>query len=79
MSESEKSYTNGEITVVWKAGFCTHSARCLESLSEVFDVNARPGINMHGSGTDRIVTQVDPCPSGALSYLRNKNTGKAAD
>ncbi len=78
MSESEKTYTNGEITVVWKPGVCIHSANCVQGLGEVFNVNARPWINMDGSETDRIVKQVDQCPSGALGYFRNEKTSKAA-
>jgi uncharacterized Fe-S cluster protein YjdI len=48
MSESEKAYTNGEITVLWKPGVCVHSGRCVQGLGEVFNVSARPWINMEG-------------------------------
>ena len=79
MSNSEKTYTNGEITVIWKPGVCIHSAKCVQGLGEVFNVGARPWINMDGSGTDRIIEQVERCPSGALSYFRNEKTSKAAE
>ncbi len=78
MSDSEKPYTNGEITVVWKPGVCIHSAKCVQGLGEVFNVNARPWINMDGSSTDRIIQQVEQCPSGALSYFRNEKANKVA-
>jgi uncharacterized Fe-S cluster protein YjdI len=78
MSESEKAYTNGEITVIWKPGVCCHSGRCVQGLGEVFNVNARPWIDMRGAKTERIVLQVEQCPSGALSYVRNKKLNKAA-
>ncbi len=78
MSESEKTYTNGEITIIWKSGVCIHSARCVQGLGEVFNVNARPWIKMDGSKTDRILKQVDQCPSGALRYFRNEKTSNAA-
>ncbi len=66
MSAPEKTYTNGEITVIWKPGVCIHSGKCVQGLGPVFNVNARPWINMQGSGSD--VKQVEQCPSGALSY-----------
>jgi uncharacterized Fe-S cluster protein YjdI len=78
MSESEKTYTNGEITVIWKPGVCIHSAKSVQGLGEVFNVNARPWINKDGSGTDRIIKQLDQCSSGALSYFRNERISKAA-
>jgi uncharacterized Fe-S cluster protein YjdI len=78
MSDSEKTYTNGEITVVWKPGVCIHSAKCVQGLAEVFNVNVRPWINMDGSSSARIIQQVDQCPSGALSYFRNKKVKEAA-
>ena len=78
MSDSDKTYTNGEITVVWKPGVCIHSEKCVRGLGEVFNVHAHPWINIAGSSSDRIIQQVDQCPSGALSYFRNEKTSKAA-
>lgn len=77
MSDSEKTFTNGEITVVWKPGVCIHSAKCVQGLSEVFNVKARPWIKIDGAPSDRIIQQVDQCPSGALSYFRNEKISKA--
>ncbi|PYT63408.1 MAG: (4Fe-4S)-binding protein [Acidobacteria bacterium] len=78
MSESEKTYSNGEITIIWKPGICIHSGKCVQGLREVFNVSARPWINIGGASTDRISKQVEQCPSGALSYVRNKKTTNAA-
>lgn len=79
MSECEKPYTNGEITVLWKPGVCIHSGNCVRGLSEVFNVRARPWINMAGSNTQHIIQQVEQCPSGALTYVRNEKVAKAAE
>ena len=77
MSESEKTYSNGEITVIWKPGICIHSGQCVQGLGEVFNVSARPWINIDGASTDRIIKQVEQCPSGALCYVRNERIAKA--
>jgi len=78
MSDSDSTYSNGEITVVWKPGVCIHSGKCVQGLSEVFNIHTRPWINIAGSSTGRIMRQVEQCPSGALSYFRNENAEKAA-
>ncbi|MBD2755651.1 (4Fe-4S)-binding protein [Spirosoma validum] len=67
-----KTYTNGEITVVWKPNVCVHSKVCWTQLIEVFNPKKRPWVNMAGASTQRIAEQVDRCPSGALSYFRNE-------
>jgi uncharacterized Fe-S cluster protein YjdI len=79
MGEPEKAYTNGEITVLWKAGICIHSGKCVQGLGEVFNMSARPWINMAGSNSERIIQQVEQCPSGALSYVRNERIAKRAE
>jgi uncharacterized Fe-S cluster protein YjdI len=71
MSE-QKEYSNGEITIVWKAGLCIHSTNCWRGLIEVFNPKARPWIKPHGAATERIIDQIAQCPSGALSYYRNE-------
>lgn len=74
-----KTYTNGEITVVWKPAACIHSTICWREatgLPAVFNPRERPWIRLEGSDTERIVAQVDKCPSGALSYFYNKEGGE---
>jgi len=78
MSDSQKAYSNGEITVIWKPGVCIHSAKCVQGLGDVFNVHARPWINLDGSSSNRIIRQVEQCPSGALSYIRDEKADKAA-
>ena len=74
-----KTYTNGEITVVWKPSVCIHSKVCWTQLIDVFNPKERPWIKMDGASTDRIAEQVDRCPSKALSYYRNADGIKPED
>ena len=69
MSDKEviKRYSNGEITVVWKPALCIHCGFCAMGLPDVFDPDRRPWIKLEGYDTKTIVTQVDMCPSDALS------------
>lgn len=69
-----KEYSNGEITVVWKAGKCMHSGNCVRNLPPVFNTKESPWIKMDNATTEEIITTVNKCPSGALSfYFYNKN------
>jgi uncharacterized Fe-S cluster protein YjdI len=68
----EKKYTNGEITIVWKPDVCIHSAICFKGLHSVFNPTKRPWVNVEGANTEKIVAQVDKCPSKALSYYKNQ-------
>lgn len=67
-----KEYTNGEVTIVWQADKCIHSANCVNGLPEVFDIKKRPWINPEGATSEQIIAQVQKCPSGALSFYRNE-------
>ncbi len=71
MPKTTFTYTNNEITVVWKPDTCIHSRICWTQLREVFDPAKRPWVNMGGSDTEKIIAQVRLCPSGALSYFMN--------
>lgn len=64
-------YSNEEITVVWKPLLCKHSTLCWKGLRDVFDPFKKPWINLQGSDTQKIVEQVNKCPSGALSFYKN--------
>jgi putative redox protein len=64
------TYTNDDITVVWKPELCMHSARCATQLPQVFNPAARPWINMDGATSEEIREQVAKCPTGALSIAK---------
>lgn len=69
--DTKRTYTNGEITVVWQPEVCIHSRMCWKGLLSVFNPQSRPWINMQGASTEEIAEQVKKCPSGALSYYVN--------
>jgi uncharacterized Fe-S cluster protein YjdI len=68
MEAKVKEYSNGELTIVWKPGLCQHAAFCGSELPSVFKPRERPWIDFEGAATERIIKQVERCPSGALSY-----------
>ena len=70
-----RRYSNGEITVEWRPAACIHSTVCwkaLTGLPEVFNPFERPWIKLENSSTEKIVEQVNKCPSGALSVTYNQ-------
>lgn len=71
MPKSTHTYTNGEITIVWKPTTCIHSTLCWKGLLEVFNPKKRPWIDATAASTDEIIAQVKKCPSGALSFYKN--------
>ena len=66
-----KEYSNGEVTVVWEAGECIHSAMCVKGLPKVFNPDARPWISVENASTEELVNTIKKCPSGALSFYMN--------
>jgi uncharacterized Fe-S cluster protein YjdI len=67
-----KTYSNGEVTIIWKPSLCIHSAICFKGLGEVFDPRKRPWITPENSTTEKIIEQVKKCPSGALGFSMNE-------
>lgn len=63
---AKRTYTNGEINVLWDSDLCTHCKNCWLGLPEVFNPDMRPWVNMEGATTQQITEQVNECPSGAL-------------
>jgi uncharacterized Fe-S cluster protein YjdI len=72
-----KTYSNGEVTVVWKPDICVHSAICFHGLPAVFDPRRRPWVNVQAAATSSIVAQVGKCPSGALSLAPDPDPASA--
>ncbi len=73
-----KEYSNGEVTVIWEAEKCIHSAICVKGLPKVFNPNARPWIAIDTASTDDVVSQIKQCPSGALSFYMNNESDKTS-
>ncbi len=71
-SKIVKKYSNGEVTVVWEPSKCIHAGNCVRGLPEVFNAKAKPWINIEGADTQSIISQVNDCPSGALSILEKE-------
>ena len=71
MSQKEitKEYSNGELTVVWKPSKCMHAKVCVSMLPNVYDPNKKPWITAENASTEELKTQINKCPSGALSYF----------
>lgn len=76
MKDITKTYTNGEITIVWKPSTCIHSTICWKGsggLRSVFNPAEKPWIKMEGETSERIIEQIKKCPSGALSFYNNND------
>lgn len=71
MKEITKTYTNNEITIVWKPTICMHSRICFSGLGNVFNPTERPWVKPENATTAELMAQIDKCPSGALSYYKN--------
>lgn len=70
--DMNKEYTNGEITVVWQSGKCIHSGNCVRNNPKVFQPKEKPWIKIDANTSESIMKTVDKCPSGALSFYKNK-------
>lgn len=68
MKTITKQYSNDELTVVWQPHLCIHAENCVKMLPKVYNPEVRPWIKVENATTDELKTQVDACPSGALSY-----------
>ncbi len=72
----KKEYSNGEITVVWKADLCIHSGNCVKGLPNVFKPEEKPWIQLESTTTEQLANQINKCPSGALSYYKKEKPQK---
>jgi uncharacterized Fe-S cluster protein YjdI len=68
----KKEYSNGEVTVVWQSGKCIHSGICVKNNPDVFQPKEKPWIKINASSTEKIIETVQKCPSGALTFYKNK-------
>ena len=74
-----KNYTNGEVTIVWNAEKCIHSAICVKGLPNVFKPKEKPWIKIDNASTEALINQVKNCPSRALSYFINADSDETLE
>ena len=66
-----KEYTNRDITIVWKPTLCQHAAECVRLLPNVYNPREKPWIKPENASTNELISQINQCPSGALSYYKS--------
>lgn len=72
-----KEYKGKDIAIIWKPELCQHSTICWRTLPQVYNPKERPWIKPLNATTDELVTQINACPSGALTYRRLSEEEKA--
>lgn len=67
-----KEYKQGNITITWEAEKCIHSANCAKGLRTVFQPKEKPWIKTDVETDEKVMNQIDECPSKALGYRREE-------
>lgn len=67
---AHRTYTTDRIVVHWDSTRCIHTARCLNALPQVFDVQRRPWVDVEAADAGAVAAAVETCPTGALRYER---------
>ncbi|OMP31072.1 MULTISPECIES: (4Fe-4S)-binding protein [Mangrovimonas] len=68
MKIQANQFSNGDITVSFDPCQCINSERCAKELSSVFRHSVIPWVDLDGAPSEKIIKQIEKCPSGALSY-----------
>ena len=72
-----KRYASDEFTIIWKPKKCIHAAECVKRLPKVYRPKEKPWLIIENATTEELKSQIDACPSGALSYeTKNKEKQK---
>ena len=79
MGEIKKEYTNGDLAVVWKPRLCIHSEICVKTLPQVYKPDEKPWIQAENASVDELISQIEKCPSGALTYYRKNESEKKSE
>lgn len=66
--ENEKIYRGKHINVSFNSSKCSHGGTCIKTLPSVFNLKAKPWINLNNCNETEVIQTVANCPSGALSF-----------
>ena len=67
-SDTEQTYRGQHISVSFDSSRCSHSGTCIKNLPSVFNLKARPWINLNDCDSEEVIQTINRCPSGALNY-----------
>jgi CDGSH-type Zn-finger protein/uncharacterized Fe-S cluster protein YjdI len=73
-----KKYKTKSLEIIWEPEKCIHSAICIKGLPSVFNLNAKPWINIEGESEEKITAQINKCPSGALSCISEGDSARSS-
>lgn len=73
-----KPIETDDLTIHFDGKRCIHARRCVLGLPDVFVSDARPWIQAQNASTEDIVSVIESCPSGALSYERKAGESEVA-
>ena len=77
METDNNQFSNEEITVTFEPTKCIHAEKCAKGLSSVFRTTVIPWIDLDGAPSEKIISQIRKCPSGALSSTWEKELVQA--
>lgn len=63
-----KTYQGKHLNVSFNPKLCSHGGGCIKNLPSVFNLKARPWINLKECDSSDVIATVNQCPSGALQY-----------
>ncbi len=66
--EKKIEYSNRVITIIWQPAMCQHSGVCVRTLPEVYNPKELLWIKIENETTKELISQVNRCLPGALSY-----------
>ncbi|NRS87821.1 putative Fe-S cluster protein YjdI [Flavobacterium sp. 7E] len=66
--DTTKQYKKDDLTVFWDQKKCIHAGICVKTLPQVYNPSEKPWIKLGDVQTAFLTSQIDACPSGALTY-----------
>jgi uncharacterized Fe-S cluster protein YjdI len=75
---ARKTYRGAGLAVSFDAEMCAHAGECVRGAPAVFDVHARPWIQLDKGDAAALREVVAKCPSGALRLEEGETTVSAA-
>jgi len=71
LEDKRDTYSGVNITIHDNRSICAHAGYCTDGLAAVFRMKQKPWINPNAATVDEIISTIEKCPSGALSYSIN--------